>query len=63
MDWIADNLGAILPIMDWLSRASLSGRRVHAGPPLTMQTLLIALWNRPCGSGKIGFYFCCLLVA
>ncbi|KAJ5411161.1 uncharacterized protein N7487_005520 [Penicillium crustosum] len=29
--------------MDWLSRASLSGRRFHAGPPLTMQTLLIAL--------------------
>ncbi|KAJ5209520.1 hypothetical protein N7449_003899 [Penicillium cf. viridicatum] len=39
----SDNLGALLPIMDWLSRASLSGRRVHAGPPLTMQTLLIAL--------------------
>jgi 2-methylcitrate dehydratase len=29
--------------MDWLSRASLSGRRVQNGPPLTMQTLLIAL--------------------
>lgn len=43
MNLITDNLGAILPIMDWLSRASLSGRRVHAGPPLTMQTLLIAL--------------------
>ncbi|KAJ5189160.1 MmgE/PrpD [Penicillium cf. griseofulvum] len=39
----SDNLGAILPVMDWLSRASLSGRRVHDGPPLTIQTLLIAL--------------------
>lgn len=29
--------------MEWLSRASLSGRRVHYGPPLTMQTLLVAL--------------------
>ena len=29
--------------MDWLSRASLSGQLVHNGPPLTMQTLLIAL--------------------
>lgn len=43
MDGVADNLGAILPVMDWLSRASLSGRRVHDGPPLTMQTLLTAL--------------------
>ncbi|KGO69405.1 MmgE/PrpD [Penicillium italicum] len=39
----SDNIGAVLPVMDWLSRASLSGRRVHTGPPLTMQTLLIAL--------------------
>ncbi|EKV06467.1 2-methylcitrate dehydratase (PrpD), putative [Penicillium digitatum] len=39
----SDNLGAILQVMDWLSRASLSGRRVHDGPPLTMQTLLTAL--------------------
>ncbi|KAJ5467612.1 hypothetical protein N7475_005364 [Penicillium sp. IBT 31633x] len=39
----SDNLGAILSVMDWLSRASLSGRLLHYGPPLTMQTLLIAL--------------------
>ncbi|KAJ5776626.1 uncharacterized protein N7511_001637 [Penicillium nucicola] len=39
----SDNIGAILPLMDWLSRSSASGRRVHKGPPLTMQTLLIAL--------------------
>ena len=38
-----DNLAAILPVMDWLARSSASGRRVHKGPPLTMQTLLIAL--------------------
>jgi 2-methylcitrate dehydratase len=40
---IADNLGAVLSVMDWLSRASLSGRRAHDGPPLTMRTLLVAL--------------------
>ncbi|KAJ5316620.1 hypothetical protein PENANT_c019G05499 [Penicillium antarcticum] len=39
----SDNLGAILPVMDWLARSSASGQRVHKGPPLTMQTLLIAL--------------------
>lgn len=39
----ADNLGAIIPVMDWLSRASTAGQIVHRGPPPTMQTLLIAL--------------------
>ncbi|KAJ5164080.1 uncharacterized protein N7500_005910 [Penicillium coprophilum] len=39
----SDNLAAIIPVMDWLSRAGLSGRRAHDGPPLTMQMLLIAL--------------------
>lgn len=34
-----DNLAAIIPVMDWLSRAS----RPHTGPPLTMTTLLEAL--------------------
>jgi 2-methylcitrate dehydratase len=29
--------------MDWLSRATASGQYNHAGPPLTMRTLLIAL--------------------
>ncbi|KAJ5584364.1 uncharacterized protein N7459_004164 [Penicillium hispanicum] len=39
----SDNLAAILAVMDWLSRASASGRYVHTGPPLTMRTLLSAL--------------------
>ncbi|KAJ5773902.1 hypothetical protein N7457_008798 [Penicillium paradoxum] len=39
----SDNLGAIISVMDWLSRANLSERGVHSGPPLTMQILLIAL--------------------
>ncbi|KAJ5083987.1 hypothetical protein NUU61_008566 [Penicillium alfredii] len=38
----SDNLGAILSVMDWLSRASASGQ-LHRGPPLTMRTLLLAL--------------------
>jgi 2-methylcitrate dehydratase len=38
-----DNLAAILPVMDWLSRASISGRSGHTGPPVTMATLLEAL--------------------
>jgi 2-methylcitrate dehydratase len=47
MDWVrlmvgTDNLGAILPAMDWLARASMSGH-VHRGPRLTIQTLLVAL--------------------
>lgn len=29
--------------MDWLSRMAASGRLTHTGPPLTMQTLLIAI--------------------
>lgn len=43
MDLSADNLGAIIPVMDWLARASVSGQQVRNGPPLTMQTLLVAL--------------------
>ncbi|KAJ5983687.1 hypothetical protein N7481_005786 [Penicillium waksmanii] len=39
----SDNLAAILPVMDWLSRASIPGRPGHTGPPLTMTTLLEAL--------------------
>ncbi|CAG7917080.1 unnamed protein product [Penicillium olsonii] len=39
----SDNLGAIIPVMDWLSRASIAGEIVHRGPPLTMHTLLVAL--------------------
>ncbi|CAG7973570.1 unnamed protein product [Penicillium salamii] len=43
-DWFnADNLGAIVSVMDWLSRASIAGDIVHCGPPLAMHTLLIAL--------------------
>lgn len=43
-DWghPSDNLGALLSVMDWLSRSSESGRLVHIGPPLTMRTLLEA---------------------
>ncbi|KAE8355286.1 hypothetical protein BDV28DRAFT_155509 [Aspergillus coremiiformis] len=39
----SDNLGAILSISDWLSRASQTGEYKHTGPPLTMRTLLEAL--------------------
>ncbi|EAW14197.1 MmgE/PrpD family protein [Aspergillus clavatus NRRL 1] len=39
----SDNLGAILPVMDWLCRASAAGAYTHTGPPLTMRTLLTAL--------------------
>jgi 2-methylcitrate dehydratase len=35
---LADNLGAILPVM-----VSQSPEQIHTGPPMTMQTLLIAL--------------------
>ena len=40
---LADNLAAILAVTDWMNRASASGKYVHAGPPLTMKTLLEAL--------------------
>ncbi|KAJ5662186.1 uncharacterized protein N7477_009802 [Penicillium maclennaniae] len=39
----SDNLASILAVMDWLSRASVSGTYIHKGPPLTLHTLLIAL--------------------
>ena len=41
--YTTDNLGAILSVMDWLCRASASGRIAHTGPPLTMRTLLTAI--------------------
>lgn len=40
---ISDNLGAILAIMDWLSRSGASKRLVHKGPPLTMDTFIDAV--------------------
>lgn len=42
-DILADNLGAILAVADWLDRSNFSGRRAHKGPPLTVTTLLEAL--------------------
>ncbi|OKL57050.1 hypothetical protein UA08_07375 [Talaromyces atroroseus] len=44
-DWghPSDNLGALLAVMDWLSRAATSGRLVHRGPPLTIDTLITAV--------------------
>ncbi|KAJ5679222.1 hypothetical protein N7462_007466 [Penicillium macrosclerotiorum] len=39
----SDNLGAILPVMDWLSRIKATNQTDSTGPPLTMRTLLIAL--------------------
>ena len=42
-EYIADNLGAILAVADWLSRSSAKGTIIHEGPPLTLHTLLIAL--------------------
>jgi 2-methylcitrate dehydratase len=40
---LPDNLGAIIAVGDWLCRNEEAGRIVHTGPPLTLQTLLIAL--------------------
>nr|ANF07285.1 2-methylcitrate dehydratase [Paecilomyces fulvus] len=44
-DWghPSDNIGAILAVMDWLSRSVESGKLVHTGPPLTIRTLLTAI--------------------
>jgi len=39
-DW-ADNIGAILSVSDWLCRTTKDNK--HTGPPLTIQTLLIAI--------------------
>ncbi|KAL9034073.1 MAG: hypothetical protein Q9214_007213, partial [Letrouitia sp. 1 TL-2023] len=39
----SDNLGAVLAVSDWLSRASLKSRIRSHGPPLTIHTLLVAL--------------------
>ncbi|MCJ1352237.1 MAG: hypothetical protein MMC33_002221 [Icmadophila ericetorum] len=39
----SDNLGAIIPVMDWLSRTHASKALPDAGPPLTLRTLLHAL--------------------
>ncbi|KAJ5354617.1 hypothetical protein N7541_005661 [Penicillium brevicompactum] len=39
----SDNLAAIISVMDWLSRTSQTEQTSHQGPPMTMQTLLIAL--------------------
>nr|A0A348HAY4.1 RecName: Full=Alkylcitrate dehydratase phiI; Short=ACDH; AltName: Full=Phomoidride biosynthesis cluster protein I [fungal sp. ATCC 74256]BBG28506.1 putative 2-methylcitrate dehydratase [fungal sp. ATCC 74256] len=38
----SDNLGAILSVMDWISRSSAAGIFTHNGPPMTMHTLLTA---------------------
>lgn len=38
----SDNLGAIVPVMDWLSRSGQSKHASPTGPPLTIQTLLVA---------------------
>ena len=35
----SDNIGALVAVMDWLSRSCLDS---HSGPPLTVQTLLTA---------------------
>ena len=42
MNPVADNLGALLAVSDWLDRSSTNGSLAHQGPPLTMRTLLIA---------------------
>ncbi|KAL2002558.1 hypothetical protein VTN02DRAFT_6507 [Thermoascus thermophilus] len=44
-DWghPSDNIGAILAVMDWLSRSTEKGKLAHNGPPLTMETLLTAI--------------------
>ena len=39
----SDNLGAIISVMDWLSRTHASEPLEHTGPPLTIRTLLHAL--------------------
>lgn len=38
---MADNIAAILSVSDWLSRTTKTNK--HTGPPLTLQTLLIAI--------------------
>lgn len=42
-NFIADNIGAILAVMDWLSRSTENGKLAHNGPPLTIKTLLTAV--------------------
>ncbi|KAL1858002.1 hypothetical protein Plec18170_003226 [Paecilomyces lecythidis] len=45
-DWghPSDNLGAILAVMDWMSRSTATARMENGrGPPLTMETLLEAV--------------------
>lgn len=39
----ADNIGSILPVMDWLCREEASGNRRRTGPSLTVRTLLEAI--------------------
>lgn len=39
----SDNLGALVPVMDWLSRSSPRTKASPPGPPLTIQTLLVAM--------------------
>lgn len=39
----SDNLGALVPVMDWLSRSSPRTQVSPPGPPLTIQTLLVAM--------------------
>ena len=39
----SDNLGAIVAVMDWLSRSSHRGKLLHSGPELNVLTLLIAM--------------------
>ncbi|TVY20488.1 2-methylcitrate dehydratase [Lachnellula arida] len=39
----SDNIGALLPVMDWLCRRSPLEQKRSSGPPLTMRTLLEAI--------------------
>lgn len=39
----SDNLGAIVSVMDWLSRSSHEGELTPNGPPLNIRTLLVAM--------------------
>lgn len=39
----SDNLGAIIAVMDWLSRSTHGGKLSHSGPELNVHTLLIAM--------------------